>query len=128
MRLQLHYTKVSGIHTHTGSPGVKSMLNEPAEFQMCRILIQAIKVLVVYILNSASQKKKKTIEASPLKKPTYCVFFQLQSLAEIKKKKTNAWCLFVCVDDGGVCECVRFCTICLFSVCLCTNYLKPSEL
>lgn len=71
------------------------MLDESAEFQMCRILIQAIKVLVVYILNSASlKKKKKTIEAPPLKKPTYCVFFQLQSLAEIKRM--HGWCVFVC--------------------------------
>lgn len=62
---------------------------------MCRNPIQAIKALVVYILNSASVK---TIEASPSGKPTDCVFLQLQSLAEIKKKKKmNAWwmCAFV---------------------------------
>lgn len=60
------------------------MFNELAEFQMCRIFIQAIKALVVYILNTASVK---IIEASSLEKPTDCLFLQLQSLAEIKKKK-----------------------------------------
>lgn len=60
---------------------MKSTLNEPAEFQMCRVLIQAIKALVVYILNGASVK---IMEASPLEKPTDCVFLQLQSLAEMK--------------------------------------------
>lgn len=60
---------------------MKSTLNEPAEFRMCRILIQAIKALVVYILNCASVK---IIEAFPSEKPTDCVFLQLQSLAEIK--------------------------------------------
>lgn len=52
-------------------------------FQMCRTHIQAIKALVVYILNSVSVKKK-IMEASPLEKSTDCVFLQLQSLAEIK--------------------------------------------
>lgn len=49
--------------------------------QMCRIRIQAIKALVVYILNRASVK---IMEASPLERPTDCVLLQLQSLAEIK--------------------------------------------
>lgn len=71
-----HLTKVSEIHTIRAHKS-----EEHAEFQMCRILIQAIKALVVYMLNSASVK---IIEASPSEKPTDCVFLQLQSLAEIK--------------------------------------------
>lgn len=77
---------------------MKTALNEPAEFQKCRIIIQAIKALVVYILKSASVK---IIEASPFKQPTDCVFLQSQSLAEIKM---NAWC--VCVH---MVVCVCFC-------------------
>lgn len=79
---------------------MKTALNEPAEFQKCRTIIQAIKALVVYILKSASVK---IIEASPFKQPTDCVFLQSQSLAEIKM---NAWCVCVCVQ---MVVCVCFC-------------------
>lgn len=42
------------VYTHTQSTRVKSTLSELTEFQMCGIVIQAIKALVVYISNSAS--------------------------------------------------------------------------
>lgn len=56
------------------------MFNVLAESsRICRIFIQAIKALVVYILNTASVK---IIEAPSLQKTTDCLFLQLQSLAE----------------------------------------------
>lgn len=71
---------------------MESTLNEAAEFQMCRLLIQAIKALVVYTLNRASLK---TIEASALKKA-----YELRVLTVTKpcRDKMNAWwvVVFVC--------------------------------
>lgn len=67
--------------------------------QMCRIRIQAIKALVVYILNRASVK---IMEASPLERPTDCVLLQLQSLAEIKWIHGGCVCLHV---NGVLCVC-----------------------
>lgn len=87
---------------------------------MCKTIVQAIKVFVVYILRHASAQM---MEASPLDEPPDCVFLQLQSFAEVKKWMHGA-CLF-----AGERWCVCFCknkkqTKNL----LCTNYLKSSEL
>lgn len=94
VRAPLHQlTKVSEIHTIRAREWRACLM----KFQMCRVFIQAIKALVVYILNGASVK---IIEASPLEKPTDCVFLQLQSLAEMK------WMHGVCV---WLVVCVCFC-------------------
>lgn len=83
-------------NTYAQSTRVKDALM----FQMCRTHIQAIKALVVHILNSASVK---TMEASPSES---LYWLGVLTLTKPCRDKMNAWwaCVFVWM---GVCVFVK---------------------
>lgn len=90
------------------------MLNEPADFQMCRVLFQAIKALVVYILTSASIKDNRSFS---LRKAYWLRVLTVTKPCRDKNECMVGVCLCV---TGGVRVCVCFCkkkkNICFLSL------------
>lgn len=118
VRAPLHQlTKVSEIHTIRAREWRACLM----KFQMCRVFIQAIKALVVYILNGASVKNNRSISFRK------AYWLRVLTVTKPCRDEMNAW--WVCVCDWS-CVCVCFCKKkkIPFSSCLCTNYLKLSEL